>query len=158
MWHEGNSVPAAKHVTPLCFSSSVHLSKVPSVQVLTWACVPGPHAGSCPAAWQVPSLVHAPRIFGTAAMNIHIYSRAHEGAFNFELHIALVLFSLTFITSTSTFRWTAVRIFFSRNNYSSFRTNIVLTNGWALRSICSESFSDTIIGFFTSIGLGSALA
>ena len=63
--HAGNSVPAAAQAIPLCLSSSVHLSMVPSVHVLTWAWVPGPHVGSTPTAWQDPSLVHAPRTFGT---------------------------------------------------------------------------------------------
>ena len=52
------------HRTFLYLSESVQLSTVPSVQILVWFCVPGPHKGSWPYAKQDPSSAHSPKVFG----------------------------------------------------------------------------------------------
>ena len=59
-------VPAAEQETIRSVSSeSPHFSKVPSLQVLVWVCLPGPQAGFCPVPTQTPSFFHGPNVLGT---------------------------------------------------------------------------------------------
>ena len=59
-------VPAAEQETIRSVSSeSPHFSKVPSLQVLFWVCLPGPQAGFCPVPTQTPSFFHGPNVLGT---------------------------------------------------------------------------------------------
>ena len=54
--------PAAEQAMPLCFSVSVHLSTVPSVQVHICCWVPGPQVEGSLSAIHVPLLVQAPNL------------------------------------------------------------------------------------------------
>merc|ERR1711997_365612 len=63
--HSGKAVSASAHEMACAVSASVHTSVEPSVHVLTWFCVPGPHVGSSPAATQSPSFVQSPSTFST---------------------------------------------------------------------------------------------
>ena len=65
--HAGKGVPACSQEIVLDFSSSVHLSVVPSVQFLTCFIVPSPQVGSSPVPSQFPLFSHAPWVLGVVA-------------------------------------------------------------------------------------------
>ena len=59
--HSGKDDPATEHATVLSVSVIlVHLSMVPSVQVLFWFWRPGPHEGYSPVAWHDPIFFQGP--------------------------------------------------------------------------------------------------
>ena len=59
----GSSVPASTQEIVLIVSAAVHLSLVPSIQVLICFWSPGPHVKSSPIALHSPLFVHSPSCF-----------------------------------------------------------------------------------------------